>query len=192
MLGLAFAATLAAELLLGALLIVSWIDPSRRVWPPPGRASWQYRVVWTLTDVTAVGILALGILDWNTFAIDHWLRLPVGGGLALAGLALALWGVRTLGIHRSSGLKEALVQAGPYRFTRNPQYVGDIVLLLGWAILCNSLRTWIASVLAVAWFALAPFTEEPWLRAQYGEAYDAYRRRVSRYLGRSATPPREG
>ena len=83
------------------------------------------------------------------------------------------------------------MQAGPYKFTRNPQYVSDIVLLLGWAILCNSLRTWIASVLAAAWFALAPFTEEPWLRAQYGEAYDAYRRRVSRYLGRSAPAPGE-
>jgi protein-S-isoprenylcysteine O-methyltransferase Ste14 len=188
MLGLAFAATLAAELLLGALLIVSWTDPSRRVWPPPGRHSWQYRVVWLLTDVAAVGILAVGILDWNTFAIDHWLRLPIGGGLALAGLGLALWGVRTLGIHRTSGLKEALVEARPYRFTRNPQYVGDIVLLLGWAILCNSLRTWIVSAMAAAWFAMAPFTEEPWLRKQYGEAYDSYRSRAPRFLGRPARP----
>lgn len=190
MLGFAFAATLVAELLLGALLIASWIDPKRRVWPPPGRDSWQYRVVWMLTDVAAVGIVAVGILDWNTFAIDHWLRLPIGGGLALAGLALALWGVRTLGMHRSLGLKEALVQSGPYRFTRNPQYVGDIVLLVGWAILCNSLRTWIVSGLAAAWFALTPFTEEPWLREQYREAYDAYRRRVARYIGRSARSER--
>ena len=184
MLTFAFAATVAAELLLGALLMASWIDPSRRVWPPPARDSWQYRVVWVLTDAAALGILAVGVLDWSTFAFAHWLRLPIGGGLAVAGLALALWGVRTLGIHRSLGLKDALVQAGPYRFTRNPQYVGDIVLLLGWAIVCNSLRTWIVSALAAAWFALTPFTEEPWLRKQYGEAYDAYRRRVPRYLGR--------
>jgi protein-S-isoprenylcysteine O-methyltransferase Ste14 len=190
MLSLTFAVTLVAELVLGALLIVSWVDPSRRVWPPPGRDSWQYRLVWLLTDVTAVGLIAMGILDWNTFGLDHWLRLPIGAGLGLAGLALALWGIRTLGIHRTSGLKDALVQAGPYQFTRNPQYVGDIGLLLGWAILCNSLLTWIVSVLAAAWFALAPFTEEPWLREQYGQAYDTYRRRVSRYLGLS--PPAQG
>jgi protein-S-isoprenylcysteine O-methyltransferase Ste14 len=187
MLGLTFAATLAAQLLLGAFLTMSWIDPSRRVWPPPARDSWQYRIVWILTDVSAVGVLAVGILDWNTFAIDHWLRLPIGGGLALAGLGLALWGVRALGIHRSLGLKDALVETGPYRFTRNPQYVGDIVLLLGWGILCNSLLTWIVSLLGMAWFAVAPFTEEPWLRARYGPAYEGFRRRVPRFLGRPAS-----
>jgi protein-S-isoprenylcysteine O-methyltransferase Ste14 len=188
MLSLAFIATTAAGLLLGALLLLSRMDPSWRVWPPPGRNSWQYRLVWILTDVAAVGIVAVGILDWNTFVLDHWLRLPIGGGLALAGLALALWGVRTLGIHRTLGLSETLVHAGPYRFTRNPQYVGDIALLLGWAIACNSLPTWIVSALGAAWFALAPFIEEPWLREQYGEAYDAYRRRVPRFLGRPARP----
>ncbi|MDH3622522.1 MAG: hypothetical protein OES69_13780 [Myxococcales bacterium] len=36
----------------------------------------------------------------------------------------------------------------------------------------------------MAWFALTPFTEEPWLRKQYGEAYDAYCQRVPRFLGR--------
>jgi len=188
MLGLAFIATTAAGLLLGALLLFSRMDPSWRVWPPPGRDSWQYRLVWILTDVAAVGIVAVGILDWNTFVLAHWLRLPIGGGLALAGLALALWGVRTLGIHRTLGLSETLIHAGPYRFTRNPQYVGDIALLLGWAIACNSLLAWIVSALGAAWFALAPFTEEPWLREQYGEAYDAYRSRVPRFLGRPARP----
>ena len=183
MLGLAFAATLAAELALGALLIVSWIDPSRRVWPPPERDSWQYRCVWVLTDATVIGVLAVGILDWNTFALSHWVRIPIGGGLALAGTGLALWGVRTLGVHRTLGLKQAFLEAGPYRFTRNPQYVGDIALLVGWAIACNSLQTWIVSLLGAAWFALAPFTEEPWLREQYGATYEAYRRRRPRYFG---------
>lgn len=192
MLGLAFVVTLTAGLLLCALLIASWIDPSRRVWPPPGRSSWQYKLVWVLAGVASVGIVAVGILDWNTFVLDHWLRLPIGAGLALAGLALALWGVHTLGIHRSLGLREALIHAGPYRFTRNPQYVGDIVLLLGWAIACNSLLTWIAAAVGAAWYAFAPFTEEPWLREQYGEPYDAYRRRAPRFLGRPARPGTAG
>lgn len=190
-LGAAFAVTSAAELLLGALLVSSWIAPSRRVWPPPARDSWQYRIVWVLTAVATIGILVVGVLDWNTSAIDHWLRVPIGGGLAVAGLALALWGVRTLGIHRSLGLTGALVGAGPYRLTRNPQYVGDIVLLLGWAIACNSLRTWIVCGLAAAWYALAPLLEEPWLRELHGEPYEAYLRRVPRFVGRSARAERD-
>ena len=83
-----------------------------------------------------------------------------------------------------------LVAEGPYRYTRNPQYVGDIVGLLGWGILCNSLLTWIVSLLGMAWFALAPFTEEPWLRARYGPAYEEFRRRVPRFLGRHASRER--
>ena len=64
--------------------------------------------------------------------------------------------------------------------------MGDIALLVGWALVCGSPRTWVVSLLGAAWFALAPFTEEPWLREQYGPAYDAYRQRVPRFLGPSA------
>ena len=75
------------------------------------------------------------------------------------------------------------MESGPYRVSRNPQYVGDIALLLGWGVACNSLLTWLLCLLGVAWFALAPLAEEPWLRERYGPPYEAYRGRVSRFLG---------
>ena len=112
----------------------------------------------------------------------------MGTLLIVGGLALAMWGVGVLGVHATSGLRDSLVESGPYRFTRNPQYVGDLVLLLGWGILANSLRTWVLCILAMAWFTIAPFTEEPWLRKHYGEAYDAYCRRVPRLFGRRRSP----
>jgi len=184
MLDVSFFATLIATISLGGCLVVSILRPTLRIWPPPGRNSWQYRLVWTLTGLCAVGIAAVGVLDWNTFSFSHWSRIPVGAILMVGGLAFAMWGVRVLGVHATSGLKHLLVEAGPYRLTRNPQYVGDIVLLLGWGILANSLRAWVLCIPAMAWFALTPFTEEPWLRKQYGEAYDAYCQRVPRFLGR--------
>ncbi len=183
-LDLVFTITVAAELLLGAGLILTVIHPPLRVWPPPGRSTWQFWCVWTLTVVSALGIVAVGILDWNTARLDHWLRFPLGVTLATGGLAFAEWGILTLGRHATLGLGGGLVEDGPYRYTRNPQYVGDIVLLLGWAILCNSGRGWLVSWLGMAWFALAPFTEEPWLEARLGKAYEAYRRRIPRFLGR--------
>ncbi len=183
-----FAITLGALLVLAVCLIASLVRPQARVWPPPGRASWQFWLVWTLTAVAAVGIVWVGILDWNRFALGHWLRLPIGGGLVLGGLLFARWGMTTLGRHTTLGLEGVLVAEGPYRYTRNPQYVGDIVALLGWGFLCNSLLTWIVSLLGMAWFALAPFTEEPWLRARYGPAYEDFRRRVPRFLGRRRAP----
>jgi len=184
MLDFAFTLTVAAEALLGAGLVVTLMRPAARVWPPPARDSWQYRFVWGLTAASALGVAVVGWLDWNSFLLGHWPRLPLGALLAVAGTLFALWGIRTLGVHATSGLHDALVESGPYRYSRNPQYVGDIALLLGWAIACNSLRTWVVCLLGIAWFGLAPFTEEPWVRAHYGAAYDAYRRRVPRFLGR--------
>jgi protein-S-isoprenylcysteine O-methyltransferase Ste14 len=178
----AFAATLAAEIVLGVLLVWSIARPDARIWPPPDRHSWQYLLVWLLIDVATLGILAVGVLDWNGFVLDHWLRLPVGAALALGGGGFALWGIRHLSWHASLGLQAEFVRSGPYRYTRNPQYVGDIVMLVGWGIVFNSLWAWILCALGIAWFAMAPWAEEPWLREQYGEPYDRYRRDVPRFL----------
>lgn len=115
--------------------------------------------------------MLVGSLDWNTFVFDHWLRLPLGAAVALGGGGFALWGSATcLSWHASLGLEAELVRTGPYRWTRNPQYLGDIVVLAGWSIVFNSLQAWILCALGIAWFALAPIAEEPWLREQYGEA----------------------
>ena len=180
---LVFAVSLAALAILGLALLVSIVWPEHRVSPPPGRRSWQYRLVWGLVDVATLGILVVGVLDWNRFVLDSPLRLPVGAALALGGGAFALWGIRHLSWHASLGLEHELVRSGPYRWTRNPQYVGDIVMLVGWGIVFNSLWAWILCLLGIAWFAAAPFAEEPWLRARYGEAYERYRRKVPRFLG---------
>jgi protein-S-isoprenylcysteine O-methyltransferase Ste14 len=94
-----------------------------------------------------------------------------------------MWGIRTLSWHASLGLEAELVRGGPYRFTRNPQYVGDMALLAGFGLACNSLATWALCALGIACFAMAPFVEEPWLRREYGEPYERYRRRVPRFLG---------
>lgn len=177
-----FAVTLGAELVLGAVLVWSIARPGARIWPPPGRHSWQYGLVWTLTDLATLGILAVGVLDWNTFVLDHWLRLPVGAALALGGGGFALWGIRHLSWHASLGLQAELIRSGPYRWTRNPQYLGDIVMLAGWGIVFNSLQAWILCALGIAWFALAPWAEEPWLREEYGEPYDRYRCQVPRFV----------
>ena len=71
--------------------------------------------------------------------------------------------------------------AGPYRFTRNPQYLGDIVFFIGVGVIANSVFLWIAHLLLALVFVVAPLTEEPWLEEQYGDAYREYRKRVPRF-----------
>ncbi|MFQ5922560.1 MAG: methyltransferase family protein [Anaerolineales bacterium] len=173
--------TVLAQLLLIGSLVLTLRVPTIRVWPPPRRRSWQYVFTWGLTLVSFAGILLLGFLDWNSFVLEHCLRLPVGLGLIVSSIVLVVWAIRTLGIHASQGLGGKLVTDGPYGFTRNPQYVADIAMLAGFAVLSNSLYAWITCLLGMGWFFLAPLTEEPWLREQFGE-YDQYVKSVPRFL----------
>jgi protein-S-isoprenylcysteine O-methyltransferase Ste14 len=175
-------ATLVAELLLGGSLVLTLRLPRIRIWPPPRRRSWQYVYTWGLTLVSFAGILALGVLDWNSFVLEHCLRVPIGLGLIVSSIVLAIWAIRTLGLHASQGLGGRLVESGPYSFTRNPQYLADIGMLAGFAVLANSVYLWITCLLGMVWFVLAPFTEEPWLRDRFGEEYDFYMKRVPRFL----------
>ena len=75
--------------------------------------------------------------------------------------------------------------AGPYRFTRNPQYVGNIMFFVGTSIVANSLLLWITHALFSLVFVLYPITEERWLEDQYGQAYREYRRTTPRFWFRS-------
>ena len=76
---------------------------------------------------------------------------------------------------------DRFVASGPYRFTRNPQYLGDNILFFGVSIIANSLLLWIAHALLILVFVMAPLTEERWLEDQYGQAYREYRRKIRRF-----------
>lgn len=168
-------------LLIGALF-VSILTPGARVWPPPAQKSWQFVVVWSLT-ILAFGCFALlGILDWNSLAWPATLRWSLGPGLLVAGNALGWISVRQLGMRTTSGGTGKLVTSGLYQYSRNPAYVGDILILIGWAVLSASVWTIPAATLGVVAFVLAPFAEEPWLEEIHGDAYRRYRQKTPRFL----------
>ena len=183
-----FLATITIELVLGISFILTLLLPDFSVWPPPSRRSWQFWFIWILVDLSYIGFVAVGIFDWNSFVIDHWIRFPLGILLILLGFGLAIWGMKILSYQTSLGLKGEFISSGPYRFTRNPQYVGFIVLIGGYSILTNSWMTWIAGILGALLFALTPFLEEPWLEERFGEKYSEYKKSVPRYLGKPNRP----
>jgi protein-S-isoprenylcysteine O-methyltransferase Ste14 len=77
----------------------------------------------------------------------------------------------------------ALVTSGPYRFTRNPMYLGMLLLYLGGSCWGNSL--WPLFFLPlVLWVMQAGVIarEESYLEERFGEAYRQYRARVRRWL----------
>jgi protein-S-isoprenylcysteine O-methyltransferase Ste14 len=76
-----------------------------------------------------------------------------------------------------------LVTTGPFRFVRNPIYIGAIAALGGAALYYGSVGLLLyALALAVGFHVLVLFYEEPVLRRTFGSEYDDYCRRVGRWL----------
>lgn len=76
-----------------------------------------------------------------------------------------------------------LVRVGLYRFSRNPMYVGVLLMLVGWAIGFASRAHWTyAAVIAIAVHLRVVLYEEPWLRRTHGDAWHTYAERVPRWL----------
>ena len=101
----------------------------------------------------------------------------------------------TLGVHASQGLGGDLVTTGPYQYSRNPQYVGTIPAVLGYAIICDSILALITALLVAGWCVLVPFAEESWCR-EHLAGYGEYSMKVPRFFGRrrscEGTAPQQG
>ena len=127
---------------------------------------------------------------------NRWLPLgavPVqagwiaGGILFVLGLGLAASAMinftRASTTIRPDRASTALVIAGPYRFTRNPMYLGLAVAYLGLAIADRSLASLIllpVVLLTIRWAVIA--NEEAFLERRFGSSYTEYKARVRRWL----------
>ena len=76
-----------------------------------------------------------------------------------------------------------LLTRGPYAYSRNPMYVSELALWLGWAVFYGSVGVLIGFVIFFAVFLPGARYEERALEARFGDAYRAYRGRVPRWLG---------
>jgi len=149
---------------------------------PFGERNWQFYLHWGLEPVHNVALLYVAYAGWNSLGAPLWLQV-VAAAVFLISFPAALLAGSDLGTEETSGLEGELRTGGWYRYSRNPQYVCYIVATVAFAVLAATpLATLLCGVTLVTWFAL-PFAEEPWLREQYGEAYERYAERVPRFLG---------
>ena len=139
-----------------------------------------------------IGVLAVGfLLQWR------WPILLAPGrpdGVRIAGIVLILLGAATAAsgvlTFRRAGTSpnptrpsKALAVAGPYRWTRNPMYVGLAILSAGLAVARNAL--WPLALLPVAILLVTGLViarEERYLEARFGDPYRQYRARVRRWI----------
>lgn len=177
---LAADAAILVLMLFGAAWSVAY--PAKRVWPPPSKGSWQRRLTWVLFYAVFGFNAILFVVDWNRWIFDSNLRFVLGVPLAVLGGLLVSWGIATLGTQNTSGVKDRFVSSGPYAFSRNPQYLGDMTLFVGLSLIANSMYLWIVHLLLIAVFVVTSLAEESWLEEQYGGEYANYRCETSRFL----------
>jgi len=171
-----------AQILATISVVFSILFPARRIWPPNELSSWKNYSMWFLFDISTIAIVILGILDWGSLALASWIRIVFGVPLSVGGIGFALWSISILGLSSTYGSEGPLVLQGPYHFSRNPQYLGFIVALIGWAIVTSSVATILAALVFIIPMVLIPFAEEPWLLQRHGSEYEKYLRKVPRFV----------
>ena len=119
--------------------------------------------------------------SWRDFA-------PPAVVVLLAGCAILGWCVWAFYAQGRGTLAPwdpptGLVRNGLYHFSRNPMYVGVLLIIAGWAI---GFRSWplalYGAILGLAFHLRILFYEEPWLARTFGTEWNAYRERVPRWL----------
>jgi protein-S-isoprenylcysteine O-methyltransferase Ste14 len=135
-------------------------------------------------------IAAMGVLHllWPGTRL-HW-HSPyqiVPLALLASGLGLAFWGSAhfsragtNIDTFREPGL---LVTDGPFRFSRNPMYLGMVIALWGVAKLLGTASPLLVllafAVIVDRWYIVF---EERWMKEKFGDAYAKYQARTRRWL----------
>jgi len=138
--------------------------------------AWFAVLVWPLDDLLGG-------------ALPQWVR-PVGVPLVVGGGALSLWCIVLFASHGHGtpapfDAPRAFVAVGPYRWVRNPMYLGGASLLAGIGLWIQSPAVTLLTLAALcAAHVFVVGYEEPNLSRRFGAGYAEYRRRVHRWLPR--------
>ncbi|HSB88416.1 MAG TPA: isoprenylcysteine carboxylmethyltransferase family protein [Anaerolineales bacterium] len=141
------------------VLAVLALEPGRRLYAVP----WPWSILFVAGQAVAAACVAVGI--WQTDAL-HFL------------------GLRQL--MPSDRETPSLVTTGLYRYVRHPLYTAGMAFLWLTPLMTTTLLA--VDLALTAYFYLGTFHEEARLRAEFGEAYAEYQRRVPRLIPRLLRP----
>ena len=159
-------------------------------------------------EARGLGVLARSLIftvlvPGTVTVVVPYLLLPRGAGLGIGpagffgaplmalGMGCYFWCVwdfalRGGGTPAPIDAPNTLVVTGPYRYVRNPMYLGVESLVLGEAILFSSWSLLeYAGLLAVGFHLFVVLYEERTLRKKFGAAYEDYRKTVPRWIPRT-------
>ena len=137
-----------------------------------------------------VGVLLLGLLlQWvvPVNPLPRTFSRTMAVVLLLPGLGLVFWSIWLFLRARTSPLPmrptTAIVRTGPYRWTRNPMYLGMLLIYIGFALLFDIFWALVLIPLVTTLVArLVIHREERYLQATFGEEYRRYQTQVRRWI----------
>ena len=144
-----------------------------------------------LPPLLFLGSIALGVLLQFAvglrFAAESGLRVPLGLALVALGVAPMVWAIVWMSrTHQDPDPRKPtpeLIAGGPFRFSRNPIYVGMTLIQTGIGVALGNL--WILLLLLPTLFILVRGViekEEAYLERKFGDSYARYRASVRRWL----------
>ena len=145
--------------------------------PPPFVASMFAALVWATNLV-----LPAGKVSFTGQAVLAAVFVVIGFAIAFTA-GSAFRSASTQIDPRDPAKSEAIVTSGIFQYSRNPMYLGLALVLIGWSIWIGNAFS-IALVWLFVWyisrFQIAP--EEEALKAKFGAEYEAYLRKVRRWI----------
>ncbi|HAM53764.1 MAG TPA: hypothetical protein DCP92_24860 [Nitrospiraceae bacterium] len=140
------------------------------------------RIALSLTLIAGAFHWCLNIWERMRFSLP-W----VGASVGLTGFILMMWAWWLFKQHAIAACPTArtthITTDGPYRFTRNPMYLGMLLIMTGLALYIGTMPFFLSTIgyFAILNFVYCPYEENKLAKA-FGQEYIQYRNRVRRWL----------
>jgi protein-S-isoprenylcysteine O-methyltransferase Ste14 len=134
---------------------------------------------WLALQLSRTGVLS--------FTVAAPVVIVLAALIAAAGMVLRVWGTAYLGygtVHHKQMQAGAVMADGPYRYLRNPLYVGGWFMFAAMAFLMPPSGALVSMALVTVFFLRLILGEEAFLTGQLGEPYQEYLRAVPRLFPR--------
>jgi protein-S-isoprenylcysteine O-methyltransferase Ste14 len=132
----------------------------------------------------ALGLSRTGLVS---FTVATPAVIVLGALVALKGVVFRVWGAAYLGygtVHHEQMQAGTVMADGPYRFLRNPLYLGGWSMILAMALIMPPTGALFSMTLLTIFMLRLVLGEEAFLTHQLGEPYKAYLRAVPRLIPR--------
>jgi protein-S-isoprenylcysteine O-methyltransferase Ste14 len=141
---------------------------------------------WLPLEISRLGLVS--------FTVAAPIVIVLAALAALAGAVLRVWGTAYLGystVHHGDMQAGAVMADGPYRYMRNPLYLGGWFMMIAVSLLMSPSGALFTVVLMTIFFLRLILGEEAFLAGQLGQPYEEYLRVVPRLLPRfrASLPP---